>query len=228
MDVSILDANGDRLANYDQSKYGRFVHVTVVSRDLATLMTASVVPGELTVSGGGGGMMAAGPGAVSITCGDCEIQPKFTFPADGQYIVFTDFWPVGADQTLLKSSLRVGSAGMPVAKLAPDEAFQQQADGLQMNLQFTEPLSSGHYQYLTFEAVDGQGRNLADFIQRVSGSLVDLEIVDESLQTYLRPDFVNRHKLQYSVNFPRPGIYKLWFTFKYKNVNTVEYVVEVK
>jgi Cu+-exporting ATPase len=228
LDVSILDANGDRLAKYDQSKYGRFAHVTVVSRDLSYIARAAIVPGKLTVSGGGGGMMASGPGEVSITCGECKIEPTFIFPAEGQYMVFTDFWPDDAGQVLLKAPLKIGSANMAAADLTPDESFARQVDGVTVTLQFDGPLTAGRYQYLTFEAVDERGKPVSDAIQRASGALADLEIVDENLQTYLRPDFIDRHKLQYSVNFPRPGLYKLWFTFKYNEVNRVEYVVEVR
>jgi hypothetical protein len=229
LDIAILDANGGRLANYDQSANGRYVQVTVVSRDLKYISTASLVPGELTVSGGGSGMMASGPSdSVAVTCGDCKIQPKFAFPAEGQYVVFTDFWPAGGDLVKLKAPLKIGSARTASVNLTPDESFIRQADGVQMTLKFDAPLQSGRYNYLTFEAVNSEGKLFSDYIQKVSGALCDLEIVDEGLQIHLRPGFINRHKLQYSVNFPKPGTYKLWFTFKYEETNRVEYVVEVE
>jgi hypothetical protein len=228
LDVSILDANGERLSTYDQSRYGRFVHVTVVSRDLSSLATAVLIPGELTVSGGGGGMMASDSGAgVQVTCGDCKIQPTFDL-TDGQYVVFTDFWPAGGNQVVLSKPLQVGSKHLPVARLTADEDLTRQVEGIKLELKFEEPLTAGHFTYLTFEATDSQGKPVTEALQRNSGGLLDLQIVDEGLQTYLRPDLVNRHALQYTVNFPHAGLYKLWFTVKNEQVRVVEYVVEVK
>jgi P-type Cu+ transporter len=230
VDVTITDSNGERLAYYDQSLYGRFVHVAVASRDLAYFSNTALVPGKLTVSGGGGGMMAAADATSSaqISCGDCKILPDLTFPAEGQYTLFANFWPQGSEMVRLRTPIKVGSGRSTAAKLIPDESFVQEVDGLKLTLKFDEPLKSHQYNYLTFEAVESQGKIVSDMIQRISGGLCDLAIIDEGLNFYLQPDFVERHKLQYSVDFPAPGIYKLWFTFKYQNTNRVEYVVEVK
>lgn len=173
-------------------------------------------------------MGASASSGVAITCGDCKIQPEFVFPAEGQYVLFTDFWPANADMVKLSVPLKVGFARTPAAALSPDESFTRQVDGAKVTLKFSQPLKADQYNYLTFEAVDAQGKLLSDYIQRVSGALCDLEIVDENLKIYLQPDFVNRRKLQYSVNFPKPGLYKLWFTFKYHQTDVIEYVVEVK
>jgi hypothetical protein len=53
--------------------------------------------------------------------------------------------------------------------------------------------------------------------------------VDENLKTFLLPEFVDRHQLQFAVNFPASGNYKLWFTFRDANqINRLEYIVHVQ
>ncbi len=70
---------------------------------------------------------------------------------------------------------------------------------------------------------------LTDDVQALTGSLGQLAIIDEALTTYLRPEFINRHQLQFTVNFPHPGKYKIWFTYKYPSqLQQVTYVVDVQ
>ena len=76
---------------------------------------------------------------------------------------------------------------------------------------------------------NAQGQPVSDLVQGLSGNKARLDIIDESLNTYLRPDFINRHKLQFSAYFPKPGIYKAFFTFQYaNNPQQVSYVFEVE
>ena len=137
------------------------------------------------------------------------------------------FRPAGGDLVQLRALYHRFVPRLAVA-LKPDESLTRQVDGAQVTLKFSEPLQANRYNYLTFDAINPQGKSLSDYIQRVSGAWCDLQIVDEDLKILLRPDLVNRHKLQYSVYFPKPGIYKLWFTFKYKNTDWIEYVIDVK
>ena len=116
----------------------------------------------------------------------------------------------------------------PTAVLKPDALLTQVVGDLSVTLKTNGPLKANQYNYVSFEAVDGQGQLRMDEIQAASSSLCELAIVDQGLTTYFRPDFLDRHKLQFSVNFPKRGIYKAWFTFNYANqVHQLAYVIEV-
>jgi len=73
-----------------------------------------------------------------------------------------------------------------------------------------------------------QGAQHSNDIQAVSGNLCQLEIIHENLTTLIIPDFINRHKLQFAVNFPKPGKYKVWFTFNYKEPEQFAFDLVVK
>jgi hypothetical protein len=102
-------------------------------------------------------------------------------------------------------------------------------EDLTFSLKSSRALRAGERVDLNFEVLDGQGRQRSDDIQALMGSLGQVQIVDEGLTTILRPDFVDRRNLQFSVTFPKPGMYKLWFTFKYPlDVRQIGFVIEVK
>jgi hypothetical protein len=189
-------------------------------------------------SGGGGmgGEPAATPAIKPAKKADPKeafyrslVKPRFTIPAEGQYIVFADFFPRGGDEVILTAPLAVGSAQTAQAVLTPDANLTRTIDDLNLTFKPEQPLKAGQYNYITFEAVDSQGQSRADEIQLLSGRLCQLDIIDASLTTFLRPDFIDRPKLQYSVYFPKPGIYKAFFTFRYANQKRqASYVFEVK
>jgi hypothetical protein len=90
-------------------------------------------------------------------------------------------------------------------------------------------LKAGQYNYIAFETRDDQGQLQSQKIAQLSGSHLGLYIIDESATTFLRPDFIKRNDLQFSVWFPKPGRYKAWFEFTTDNtIQQISYVLDVK
>jgi len=73
--------------------------------------------------------------------------------------------------------------------------------GLTLTLRTSVPPRANQPLYLSFDAVDAQGQLRSDDVQALSARQIRLDLVDEKLTTYLRPDFVNRHQLQFGVTF---------------------------
>jgi hypothetical protein len=113
--------------------------------------------------------------------------------------------------------------------LTADTTPTQTAGGLNITLKTDGPLKANQYNYISFDTVDAQGQSMNEYIQSFSANQLSLDVVDGALATYLHPDLLNAHKLQFSVNFPQPGVYKAWFTFRYgSQVRHLGYVIEVK
>jgi P-type Cu+ transporter len=186
LSITLLDQFGRPLTDFDFSGGGP-VYVTAVRRDLGyvaeTLLTSAV---------------------------DGVLRPELTFPVEGSYVVFVDFKPGGGGKEQATVSLVVGTATTP-ALLAPDAAFVQAGD-MRISLKSAGPLASNQPAELRFEATDAQGGLLTD-IEALPFGQGQLGVVDEALMTLLRPDFTDRQRLQFSVNFPRPGKYKVWLSF---------------
>jgi hypothetical protein len=227
LDIKAYDPNGGRFTDFDNSVQGRDVIIALVPRDLGSLTIESLIPGvesnttssEMTMSSGG---------APAALVGDGSIRPKIIFPGEGQYTLFVDFWTRTSGEVVSSIPLRVGTGNTPMPTLTPDASLTRTVADLQVRLIAGAALIANQYIYLSFEVVDSRGVNQSDNIQVMSRDSLQLYVVDEQLTTFMRPDFVNRHKLQYSVYFPKPGIYKLWLSFLYPDEKQVEYVVEVK
>jgi hypothetical protein len=150
-----------------------------------------------------------------ISPGNAILQTKITFPTEGQYVVFVHFWPRVGDGVSLSVPLSVGSTQTLVPVLTQDTSLTQKVGDLQVSLKTDGALKANQYNYINFDVIDAEGQLRSDPIQVLSGDYSHLDLVDEALTTYLRPDFINRHKLQFSAFFPKPGTYKAWFNFYY-------------
>jgi haloacid dehalogenase-like hydrolase len=218
LNIAILDQFGRPFTDFDPNPYGQTVQIRVASRDLAFLAADSIEEG----ASGSGGMMGGGRGAApsasttqKASSATRNIQSKFVFPADGQYVAFVDFWPRTGDEVVLAVPLTVGAARTePVAITAADSLTRTVGD-LQVSLKSGEPFRAGQYNYMDFEVIDAQGQVRSEEIQLLSGNLCQLELIDDKLTTFLRPAFLNRHILRFSAYFPKPGKYRAWFSFYY-------------
>ncbi|GAB4482382.1 MAG: hypothetical protein OHK0031_04950 [Anaerolineales bacterium] len=242
LDIQVLDQFGKPFEDFELvsiGKYFYYAQAAVVSRDLTFLETTplAVNPYMMPNSNHGGGGMTMGGAATPqtqnaaprISFYDKVVPPQITFPAEGEYLLFLDFWPRGGDLVSISVPIQVGAAKTAPVHLTPDASLSQNLDGLTLTLKFDAPLRSGQYNYLSFEALDAQGVNRSADIANISASRCNLYIVDESLKTFLRPELIRRSELQFSAFFPRPGVYKAWFEFVYQGqTQKVAYVFEVK
>jgi hypothetical protein len=236
LNIKIVDQFGRQFTDFDMGRYGKYLYyatVAIAPRDLTSLAAAPLTISPYSAaetSLGGGMLMDTAIGSVpKVPFQDRVHQPEIKFPKEGQYVMFVEFWPHGSDKVILTTSIEVGKTQTPAATLTPNNFLTQNIGELRFNLKATEPIMAGEYVYLSFDAVDAKGQLRSDQIQMLSGDLCSLYIVDENLEVFLKPDFINRDKLLFSVKFPKPGKYKAWLEFNYAGkVSQLAYVVDVK
>jgi Cu+-exporting ATPase len=244
LDIKVLDQFGNRFTDFEFNNYYKsiyYAHLVIVPRDLSSLtQTALMLDPYRTanaqtggsggmgtgMAGGGSGNTAAGP---QMTFENRLILPKIIFPTNGQYVAFMDFWPRGGDNVVMSYPIQVGTTSTASVTLTPDTVFTRTAGDLTVTLKTEGALKAGQYNYIAFEARDSQNQLHSQEIAQLSGSRVGLYIVDEAATTFIRPDFIKRNDLQFSVLFPKPGRYKAWFEFISENtIQQISYVLDVK
>ena len=204
--ITILDQFGKPFTDFERNFFGGKVDVTVVKRDFSYLAGTSLVPG-----------------------GNGSILPQLVFPSDGQYVIFVGFYPRNGNKEVKTISLTVGSTLTQLAALKPDDSAIQTVGDLRVMLKSDQALVANQLAALRFEVVDAQGQPRQDTIQVWTAMRGQVQIVDEKLSTLIQPDFIDRDQLKFAVNFPRPGKYKVWFTFQGRDgPQQMTYVVLVK
>jgi len=125
--------------------------------------------------------------------------------------------------------VKVEAGGSSAAQLTPDTSFTRSVGDLQVSLQLDGTPRSGQDQAISFVATDSKGQSQNEVIDMSSGYRCNLYVIDEKSTIFLRPNLADRSKLQFSVNFPKPGKYKLWFDFVYANrPEQISFVLDVK
>jgi hypothetical protein len=181
--------------------------------------------------GAGSGQATPAPSQLNLKppVNDGSTEVKVTFPTDGQYIAFVDFRPLGGNKVLLAVPIKVGTAATTATTLAPDTSFTRPVGDLLVSLQLDGTLQSGQENKLSFTAVDPEGQSRNEDILMLSGNQADLYAIDEKATIFLRQSLVDPNQLQFSVNFPKPGRYKIWFDFLYQSQpEQISFVLDVK
>jgi hypothetical protein len=182
-----------------------------------------------------GGGMAGGPQPASplsageqLAFNERVVQPQIIFPVEGQYVAFLNARPRGGDEVRLTAPITVGAATTPDANLTPDVTRTQRLGDLSVTLDTVAPLTAGQPATLTFTVTDAAGQSLAPTIDLESGLHIDLFAIDEGLTTFVVGELVDRSNLQFSITFPQPGAYKLWFEFRNEGQQQATFVVAVE
>jgi heavy metal translocating P-type ATPase len=239
LDVKIVDQFGRRFSDLELGKWGSFDTygtLAVVPRDLSSLVVAPLLldpympaPGAPKATGGmGGNMPSSGSSAAQVTFENRVIQPKITFPAEGQYVAFVSFYPVGGDAVLRRIPLQVGAAKTAPPNLSTANTLAAMGD-LRFSLNIDGRLKARQYQYIQVNVVDSGGQSRAADVTLRAGNQLGLYLVDEGLTTFVTPEVINRGKLLFSAYFPKAGMYKAWFEFLSANkIQQVPFIVEVE
>jgi len=252
LDIQVLDQFGNPLTDFEFTKFGNYLtyaYVAVVPRDMSSIQVIPVVvdPYVAAINRSGGMAVMGGatpdPQATAVaqpTAPEAKnqqipddaltIRPQITFPSDGQYVVFVDVSPRGGNQVTLPVNVDVGSAKTQSILLTPDVNLSQQSGDLTVNLKFDGVLEAGKPQIINFEVLDAQGQIRTADIGVMSGFYINLYAINEKMTTFLRPELIDRDNLQYTVDFPKSGRYKVWFEFVYGNrrIYQVAFVLDVK
>jgi len=172
-----------------------------------------------------------------------ERQPNSTFtfdmefPKPGLYRVLTDFYPQSGTPQLVEKTLLVSGAGFKLdpAKLTADLSPQKGANlDVQLSTGPVKPIAGqktivfvrlrpndGIEPYLgAFAHMMAASSDLIDMIHTHPTSVADLQAQDNIEDRY--------KELQFTVYFPRPGVYRVWLQFQRKGVvNTVAFNIPV-
>ncbi len=228
LDIEIVDQFGKReteFRTYDFDTLQYYAYLAIARQDLASLEVTPLYlrPQPKPVAGQAADPMGSQPFSY------LAVRPKVVFPAEGQYIAFLKFWPLGDEEVTLTVPIDVGAATTSAASLAADSSTTQVVDGLQVTLGSPEPLRAGQKSAISFIVRDATGAMLSDDIGLRSGSSLRLYTVDETLTTFLEEEPVDRGSLEFNIRFPQPGKYKAWFTFKHeRKLHQVPFVLEVR
>jgi hypothetical protein len=206
LNITILDQFGKPFTNFENDFFGGKAEITVVKRDLTYLAGTSLLPNQ-----------------------NGSILLQLVFPSDGQYVIFVGFYPRNGKKEVKSIPLTVGSSITSLPALTTDDPPVQTIGDLRIMLKSDQPLLANQLALLRFEVVDAQGQLRQDKIQVWTALRGQVKIVDEKLSTLIQPDFIDRDQLQFSVDFPVPGKYKVWFTVQGpEGLQQVTYVVLVK
>ena len=240
--IEVIDQFGKSFADFEALEFGKYIYysyVAVTPRDLTYLEAQPLLINPFIYSGGsgGGGMNEMGGGTSQpVNSANAEqaayesrlIRPTILFPSDGEYMLFVDFWPQGGEKVTLTVPIEIGSTKTQNAKLSPDTNLTQSVGDLTVSMKTDGELKADQYNYLNFEITNEQGEVKSQDVGIMSGSRSNLYAVDEKLKTFIRADVVDRENLQFSVNFPKPGTYKVWFEFIHENrIKQISFVVDV-
>lgn len=247
--IRVVDQFGKPVTNFETQylgSYSRFpynIYLGVASRDLTFMeadplvigldnLMSGVASGSPMNTGGMGGAPAgatAVPNNLKGPADDGSTKVFVTFPTDGQYVAFVNFQPLGGNKITLEAPIKVGTGVVPASALTPDTSFTRPAGDLVVSLQLDKALIAGQDTKITFNAVDAEGQSRNAEIAMFSGNQADLYAIDEKLTTFIRQPLADPNNLQFTVNFPDPGRYKIWFDFQYENQpEQVSFVLDIK
>lgn len=182
---------------------------------------------------------------------DGSLTIETTFPKDGPYRIYCDFFPVGGlPQVAFLNLITAGFADdilASQARLTPDQELKKTADGIRFNLRLDPARCfAGQPVTLIYNLADAATDQPITDLQPYLGAWGHTLILSEDGSDYLHshptemipaemiPDRVDRSKLtskpevRFETFFPHPGNYRIWSQFmRGGRLTTVSFTIYV-
>lgn len=162
--------------------------------------------------------------------GRSGITATFTFPTPGRYLLYADFKPTGAGQSVAMAELSVAGEAPPKPPLVPDAPGRVAGDGLTADIAISGAVV-GRTARIAFALTDASGTRVTD-LQPYLGAMGHLVIVSADGTRYLHSHPLDRRpagEVAFETDFPAAGLYKGWGQFQRAGrVLTVPFVAEVR
>lgn len=159
--IAVKDASGAAVRNLDIEQE-KPMHLIVVSSDLAEFYH---IHPELQADG--------------------SYRVMNTLPNGGDYKLYADFTPPGADQVIARRELTVVGAARSRVALAEDTTLTKTVDGLRVTMHPDKPLRAGQELVLNFNVADAKSGEPVTDLQPYLGSLAHFVIISEDTTDFL-------------------------------------------
>jgi len=175
---------------------------------------------------------------------DGTLTLEYVLPQPGQYVLFSDFMPVGGGPQLVTTPIvTAGFEGDILSQppnLKPDTSFKKSANGTTVELQI-EPakLIAGEEADIPIHFSDQKTETAVTNLQRYLGAFGHAMMLSEDMTEHVHshpeqmlegttitegggPDLI------FHALFPKPGPYRIWLQFQRNNVlSTIPFTVRV-
>lgn len=199
------------------------IHIIIVSKDLSYFDHVHPVEQE-------GGSYAIRVLANGEAYSAGEFQNETRFAVGGDYVIFADYTPVGADQQVERIELSVDGPASPTETYS-DQRLVSETDGYQVELvtQGSTFFSEGGTQMTASVTKDGKVIHAED-MEDILGSKGHMVIISEDTKKYLHvhPE-IAEGKLILHTSFGQPGIFRGWLQIKTNGqIHTSDFVLKVE
>ena len=175
---------------------------------------------------------------------DGSFTLEHTLPASGQYMLFSDFMPVGGGPQLIATPLTTAGFDGDIASswpnLKPDTSFTKTANGVSVEMRIDPgKLIAGEEADVPIHFEDEKSGEPVTNLQRYLGAFGHAMMLSEDMTEHVHahpeqmlegttitegggPDLV------FHALFPKPGHYRIWLQFQRNNVlSTMAFTVRV-
>ena len=150
------------------------------------------------------------------------------FPHGGNYILYADYKPAGAEQQVAMKTINVTGPEVKPAVYA-SQILQCKTNGYMVTLKTgNTAINSGKEQVLFAEIKDARGLVTPDQLENYLGEKAHMVIIGLSGKKYLHVHpMVMGNELMLHTHFPGAGMYRAWLEFKKDGkVNVADFVIK--